>query len=91
MKHTPGPWHLTDGISPKVLLVNDRFGQAVGEVVYVDVRNPADAELVSAAPQRAAAVVALLKAINPKPHNLTMLGRAITQGYDALEKAGVRE
>lgn len=49
-KHTPGPWVIAEARSTKVDLINTRKGAAVGEVVFVDVRNPADALLVAAAP-----------------------------------------
>ncbi len=49
--HTPGPWSLSDSRSTMVLLIDDKKKQAVGEVVYVDVRNPADASLIVMAPE----------------------------------------
>ena len=49
-KHTPGPWVISEARSTKVDLINTRKGDAVGEVVFVDLRNPADAMLVAAAP-----------------------------------------
>jgi hypothetical protein len=48
--HTPGPWVLNDGRSTRVDLIDTRRGHAVGEIVWVDVRNPADARLIAAAP-----------------------------------------
>lgn len=48
MSHSPAPWKLATGHSTRVLLINDAKGHAVGE--YVDTRNPADARLISAAP-----------------------------------------
>jgi hypothetical protein len=50
MKHTPAPWSLHDARSTRVDLINDAKGHAVGEIVWVDVRNPADAALIAAAP-----------------------------------------
>ncbi len=50
MKHTPGPWRISDARSTKVVLIDDAKGQAVGELVWADVRNPADARLIAAAP-----------------------------------------
>jgi hypothetical protein len=50
MKHTPAPWTLHDARSTRVDLINDAKGHAVGEIVWVDVRNPADAALIAAAP-----------------------------------------
>ena len=50
MKHTPAPWSLHDALSTRVDLINNAKGHAVGEIVWVDVRNPADAALIAAAP-----------------------------------------
>jgi hypothetical protein len=50
MTHTPAPWSLHDARSTRVDLINDAKGHAVGEIVWVDVRNPADAALIAAAP-----------------------------------------
>jgi hypothetical protein len=50
MKHTPAPWSLHDARSTRVDLINDAKGHAVGEIVWVDVRNPADAALIVYAP-----------------------------------------
>lgn len=44
-----GPWTIEPGESSRVYLVNNAAG-AVGEVVYADFRNPADAALVKEAP-----------------------------------------
>jgi hypothetical protein len=51
MTHTPAPWSLHDARSTRVDLINNAKGHAVGEIVWVDVRNPADAALVAAAPE----------------------------------------
>jgi hypothetical protein len=51
MKHTPAPWSLHDARSTRVDLINDAKGHAVGEIVWVDVRNPADAALIVHAPE----------------------------------------
>lgn len=48
--HTPGPWTLNDARSTRVDLIDTQRGHAVGEIVWVDVRNPADARLIAAAP-----------------------------------------
>ena len=50
MKHTPAPWSLHDARSTRVDLINNAKGHAVGEIVWVDVRNPADAALIVHAP-----------------------------------------
>ncbi len=59
--HTRGPWKLDEARSSLVYLVNDRSGNAVGEVSFADFRRPADALLVAAAPQLLTAAVAALK------------------------------
>lgn len=48
--HTPGPWTLNDARSTRVDLIDTQQGHAVGEIVWVDVRNSADARLIAAAP-----------------------------------------
>lgn len=48
--YTPGPWTLNDARSTRVDLIDTQRGHAVGEIVWVDVRNPADARLIAAAP-----------------------------------------
>ena len=48
--HTPAPWTIKNGESHRVYLMNDCDGNAVGEVVYADTRNPFDACLIAAAP-----------------------------------------
>ena len=50
MNYTPAPWHLSDARSTKVDLIDNSKGEAIGEIVWVDTRNPADAKLISAAP-----------------------------------------
>ena len=48
MSHTPAPWKIDGAHSTRVLLINDAKGYAIGEIV--DTRNPANARLISAAP-----------------------------------------
>ena len=50
MKHTPAPWHISEARSTKVDLIDNKQNHAVGEIVWADVRNPADAKLIAAAP-----------------------------------------
>jgi hypothetical protein len=50
MNYTPAPWHLSDARSTKVDLIDDSKNHAIGEIVWVDTRNPADAKLIAAAP-----------------------------------------
>jgi len=56
MTHTPGPWQIDPAYDHRVILLNDRNGNAVGELVYADTRNPADARLIAAAPDLLAAL-----------------------------------
>jgi alkylation response protein AidB-like acyl-CoA dehydrogenase len=53
--HTPAPWTTEPGQDRRVYLVNHNRA-AVGEIVYTDTRNPADARLVAAAPDMLAAL-----------------------------------
>jgi hypothetical protein len=84
MKHTPAPWTLHDARSTRVDLINDAKGHAVGEIVWVDVRNPADAALIAAAPDMLALLYKALPFIEDaaddpcyKPHVVKDLERAI--------------
>ena len=49
-QHTPAPWVLSKAHSARVDLINTKKGDAIGEIVFADVRNPADARLIAAAP-----------------------------------------
>ena len=60
MTHTPAPWTLNPARSTRVDLIDNPKGEAIGEVVWVDVRNPADAQLICAAPELLAALKVLL-------------------------------
>lgn len=62
MNHTPAPWSLNPARSTRVDLIDNAKGEAVGEVVWVDVRNPADARLIVAAPQLLDALKSMLAA-----------------------------
>ena len=59
-KHTPGPWTIADGESRRVYLIN-HGRDAVGETVYTETRNPADARLIAAAPDLLAALKGILR------------------------------
>lgn len=48
-QHTPAPWTIEPAQDRRVYLINHRRA-AVGEIVYTDTRNPADASLIAAAP-----------------------------------------
>lgn len=41
--HTTGQLQLEDAMSTKAMLLNNSKGEAAGEVLWVDMRNPADA------------------------------------------------
>jgi hypothetical protein len=65
--HTPAPWLLSNARSTKVDLINSVKGHAIGEIVWVDVRNPSDAKLIAAAPD-------LLEALKICEKSLRILG-----------------
>ena len=67
MTHTPAPWTLNPGRSTRVDLIDNPKGEAIGEIVWVDVRNPADARLIAAAPDLLAALDALHLAVTMRP------------------------
>lgn len=67
MKHTPGPWSLNPARSTRVDLIDNPKGEAVGEVVWVDVRNPADAMLIVAAPELLEALKAFVETMDSLP------------------------
>ena len=50
MTHTPAPWTLNPARSTRVDLIDNAKGHAIGEIVWVDVRNPADARLIVLSP-----------------------------------------
>jgi hypothetical protein len=75
--HTPAPWLLSDARSTKVDLINSAKGHAIGEIVWVDVRNPADAKLIAAAPELLEAlqlcegnISSLLASAHPKVYGM---------------------
>ena len=72
-KHTPGPWQIADGESRRVYLIN-HGRDAVGETVYTDTRNPADARLIAAAPDLLAALQSLIN--DQRDANLPILSQA---------------
>lgn len=67
MNHTPGPWTLNPARSTRVDLIDNPKGEAVGEVVWVDVRNPADARLIVAAPELLEALKAFVETMDSLP------------------------
>ena len=50
MSHTPAPWTLNPARSTRVDLIDNSKGEAIGEIVWVDVRNPADARVIVLSP-----------------------------------------
>lgn len=81
-EHTPAPWTIQHGESRRVYLINNREGHAIGEIVYTDTRNPSDAQLIAAAPDLLAALVALLD--DQRDASLPALAQARAAVYKAL-------
>ena len=93
MKHTPAPWTLHDARSTRVDLINNSKGHAVGEIVWVDVRNPADAALIKHAPDLLALLYKCLPFIEDanedpcyKPHVAKDLEHAIKALLTQIDK-----
>jgi len=84
MTHTPAPWTLNPARSTRVDLIDNPKGEAVGEVVWVDVRNPADAQLICAAPELLAALKVLLP-IAASAYGA--LSKDLDQARDAIARA----
>jgi hypothetical protein len=74
MKHTPAPWHLSDARSTKVNLIDNSKKQAIGEIVWVDTRNPADAKLIAAAPDLLEACIEALNLFDNYPDCYEAIG-----------------
>jgi len=74
MNHTPAPWHLSDARSTKVDLIDNSKGEAVGEIVWADVRNPADAKLIAAAPELLEACIEALSLFDNYPECWERIG-----------------
>ena len=81
-EHSPAPWTIQHGHSTRVYLVNDREGNAVGEIVYSDTRNPSDAQLIAAAPELLAALMRLLD--DQRDASLPALEQARAAVYKAI-------
>ena len=60
-EHTPAPWTIQHGHSSRVYLIDNPKGHALGEIVYSDTRNPADAQLIAAAPELLQALRGMLQ------------------------------
>ncbi len=85
MNHTPAPWHLSNARSTKVDLIDNAKNEAVGEIIWVDTRNPADAKLIAAAPDLLEACIEALNLFDNYPDcyeaigTLELLQAAITK------------
>ena len=82
--HTPGPWVLNDARSTRVDLIDTTRGHAVGEIVWVDVRNPADAQLIAAAPDMLAT---LRRIVDMMQHPNDMRADALGAARRAIVRA----
>ena len=82
MTHTPAPWHLSEARSTKVDLIDNSKGEAIGEIVWVDTRNPADAKLIVAAPDLLEACIEALSLFDNYPETWEAIGT-----YQVLLKA----
>ena len=89
MSHTPAPWKIDGAHSTRVLLINDAKGYAIGEIV--DTRNPANARLISAAPDLLEALCTALPFVEDhEESNIYKSGavaRAVAQIKAAIDKA----
>jgi hypothetical protein len=89
MSHTPAPWKIDGAHSTRVLLINDAKGYAIGEIV--DTRNPANARLISAAPDLLEALLTALPYVEDhEGSNIYKRGavaRAVAQIRAAIEQA----
>ena len=68
-------WKINDGESHRVYLVNTQQGDAIGEIVYMDTRNPDTARLIAAAPDLRLILVDLLQ-LHIAHHNEPIHARA---------------
>lgn len=83
MTHTPAPWTLNPARSTRVDLIDNPKGEAVGEVVWVDVRNPADARLIVAAPDLLDALKAFVETMDGLPKSDETSSRVWDRYHDA--------
>lgn len=74
MKHTPAPWHISNARSTKVDLIDNAKNEAIGEIVWVDTRNPADAKLIAAAPDLLEACIEALSLFDNYPECYEAIG-----------------
>jgi hypothetical protein len=89
MSHTPAPWKIDGAISTRVLLINDAKGYAIGEIV--DTRNPANARLISAAPDLLEALCTALPFVEDHEgsdiYKSGAVARAVKEIRNAIDKA----
>ena len=87
--HTPAPWKIDGAIGTRVLLINDAKGYAIGEIV--DTRNPANARLISAAPDLLEALCTALPFVEDHEgsdiYKSGAVARAVKEIRNAIEKA----
>jgi hypothetical protein len=83
--HTPGPWVLNDAHSTRVDLIDTRRGHAVGEIVWVDVRNPADARLIAAAPTMFEALQRIAGLLNSTNDNVPDIRAIVADTLGAMK------
>jgi hypothetical protein len=85
-EHTPAPWTIQHGETRRVYLINDKAGNAIGEIVYTDTRNPSDAQLIAAAPELLAALEWALRQIEDDldPDHQAALEQAHAAIYKAI-------
>ena len=74
MKHTPAPWHISNARSTKVDLIDNAKNEAIGEIVWVDTRNTADAKLIAAAPDLLEACIEALNLFDNYPDCYEAIG-----------------
>ena len=85
MNHTPAPWKIDGAISTRVLLINDAKGYAIGEIV--DTRNPANARLISAAPDLLEALLTALPFVEDHEDSRIYKGGAVAHTIKIIRAA----
>lgn len=87
-QHTPGPWLIENGFSPRVYLVNSKHG-AVGEIIFSDTRKWADARLIAAAPDLLEALDQINMAACYASEEATETREAVLLHIGALARAAI--
>ena len=85
MSHTPAPRKIDGAISTRVLLINDAKGHAIGEIV--DTRNPANARLISAAPDLLDALLTALPFVEDHEDSRIYKGGAVAHTIKIIRAA----